>query len=427
METIDANQGQKARAAYTFDRSKQLWQQAQQVIAGGTQGTRQPNYPEYPAYIKRAKGCRMWDVDDNEFIDLLCSIGPVLLGYAYDRVDRAVQTIMESSFQSSSNHPVQIELAELLIEMIPSAERVRFMKTGTDVTLAAARLARHITGRNHIARCGYHGWADMWRNGEQGGTDPQAWKSVLAFDGTAQELGDLFKKTKEKFAGVILCPADTKPFTTENYQGIIDVAHQHGALVIFDEIKTGFRVANGGAQELLGVMPDLTTVSKGMANGYPIAALVGKAEYMERITETPTSGTFSIEALSIAASVATLQEVIEKDVVGHLYRMGQRLIDGLQTICHDHGIEEARAYADPVASIIRMTWSTKGVNDCDHQAHHYFFSECFRYGLFFCPWHVAFVNYSHQEEDIDQALDICDFVMGKTKKNWKSSSIKMNT
>lgn len=413
------------REPLSFENSKQLWAQAKTLIAGGTQGTRQPLYPEYPAYFSRAKGCRMWDVDGNEFIDLLCSIGPILLGYAYDRVDDAACRIIKSSFQSSSNHPIQLQLAKLLTEMIPCAERVRFFKTGTEATIAAARLARHITGRMPIARCGYHGWADLWRNGEKGGTDPDAWKSVLPFDGTAENLEQLFKSTGQKFAAVILCPADTKPFTTENYQGIVDAAHKHGALVIFDEIKTGFRVAMGGAQELLRVTPDLTTVSKGMANGYPISAIVGKAEYMERIMETPTSGTFCVEALSIAASVETLKELKEKNVISHLYKMGHRLIDGLNKICQDHKMDEPLAYPDPVDPIIRFTWQPSAGNNCQHPAHQYFFSECFRYGLFFCPWHVAFVSYSHTEKDIDEALDICDFVMGKTKKNAATATVTM--
>ena len=417
----------RMRKPLTFERSKALWHDAQGLIAGGTQGTRQPLYEEYPAYFARAKGCRMWDVDGNEFIDLLCSIGPVLLGYAYEPVDDAARAIIADSFQSSSNHPVQLELARELIEMIPSAERVRFLKTGTGATMAAARLARHITSRNMIARCGYHGWADLWRNGEQGGTDSAAWQSVLPFDGTADDLQSLFERTTSEFAAVILCPADTKPFTTENYQRIVDTAHEHGAIVIFDEIKTGFRVAPGGAQELLGVTPDLTTVSKGMANGYPISALVGKAQYMERITETPTAGTFSVEALSIAAGLATLKEIREKNVVDHLNRIGQRLITGLQGICADHGMEEPRAYADPVPSMIRFTWNPADGNNCTHSAHHYFFSQCFRYGLFFCPWHVAFVNYSHQDSDIDEALDICDHVMALTRKNWKQARTTMQT
>lgn len=374
----------------------------------------------------------MWDVDGNEFIDLLCSIGPIILGYAYEPVDEAAIAVIWDSFQSSSNHPVQLDLARLLVEMVPCAERVRFLKTGTEATIAAARLARYVTGRVHIARHGYHGWMDLWKQNEgfpngKGGVHDAAGRVVLPFDGTAEGLRTLFERSRHKFAAVILCPADTKPFTTENYQGIIDVAHQHGALGIFDEVKTGFRVALGGAQELLGVVPDLTTLSKGLANGYPLSAVVGKAAVMEQWWETPTAGTFSVEALSIAAAAATLEELREKRVVAHLWKMGQRLIDGLTQICESHGMEEPKAYADPVPSMPRFTWHPGEGNRCDHPAHQYFFSQCFRYGLFFCPWHVAFVSYSHKERDIDEALGICDFVMAKTKRNWRRKRVKMAT
>lgn len=408
------------RTPYTFKKSKMLWAEAQALIPGGSQGTRTPEYSEFPAYFERAKGCRMWDVDGNEFIDLLCSIGPIILGYAYKRVDDAVRSVMRTSFQSSMNHPIQLELARLLIDMIPCAERVRFLKTGTEATQAAVRLARHITGRTYVARSGYHGWADMWWHGRTEGIHEAAWHVVPPFDGTAEGLEELFGKTRQQFAAVILCPADTRPFTTENYQRIIDVAHKHGALVIFDEIKSGFRIAPGGAQELLGVMPDLTTLSKGIANGYPLSAVVGKEETMKRMPETPTAGTFSVEALSIAAAVATLEELKEKKVADHLWKMGQRLIDGLNAICRAHGMEEPKAYPDPVPSMPRFTWKPH-TDDFSHPAHQYFFGECYRYGLFFSSWHVTFVNYSHKKRDIDEALEICDFVMGKTRKKFPKS------
>ena len=406
---------------YTFNRSRELFRAAKHVIQSGSQGTRQPLYRDYPAYFVKAKGCRMWDVDGNEFIDLLCSIGPVLLGYAYKRVDDAAIAIIRESFQSSSNHPNQIELARMLVEMVPSAERVRFFKTGTEATVAAARLTRCITGRVPIARHGYHGWADVWKGSEgfptgEGGVDIGAGRSTMQFDGTAEGLERLFKKARKPFGTVILCPADTRPFTTGNYQGIVDVAHRHGALVIFDEVKTGFRVAPGGAQEFLGVTPDITTLSKGMGNGYPIAAVVGKARYMATFDQTPTAGTFSQEALSIAASLATLKELDEKPVVEHLYKMGQRLIHGLQRICLEHDMERPKAYPDPVPSMPRFTWHPDDGNRSDDPVHQYFFEQCFRYGLFFCPWHVAFMNYSHRNRDIDRALEICDFAMGKTRK-----------
>jgi len=406
----------------SFTQSKKLWARAMKLIPGGSQGTRSPDGKDFPCYFTKAQGCRMWDVDGNEFIDLLCSIGPIILGYAYKRVDDAARAIMADSFQSSMNHPIQLELAKLLIDMIPCAERVRFMKTGTEATQLAARIARLATGRTWIARHGYHGWADQWKYGFDGGTFQPAWKVIPPFDGSAEGLEKLFKTTGEKFAAVILCPADTKPFTKENYQGIIDIAHRHGALVIFDEIKSGFRIAPGGAQEFLGVCPDLTTVSKGLGNGYPIAAVVGKAEYMNRSMDTGVAGTFSVEALSIAAAAGTLREIREKNVVAHLWRVGQRLIDGLNQLCRDHKVEAPLAYADPVPSMPRFTWTPHTENITP--PHYYFFGLCYKYGLFFSHWHVGFVNFSHQNKDIDEALEICDFALGKTRKKFGPSNPK---
>ena len=419
MDTVALQSRNKLREAFSFGESQRLWQQAQELIPGGSQGTRCPLYPEFPNYFDRAKGCRMWDVDGNEFIDLLCSIGPIILGYAYDRVDDAVCEIVRKSFQSSGNHPVQLELAKLLIDTIPCAERARFLKTGTEATMAAVGLARHITGRTHIAQCGYHGWTDMWRGQRTDtGIYKGAWEAIKTFDGTAEHLDNLLKKSKEQFAAVMLCPVDTKPFTKENYQQIVDIAHEHGALVVFDEIKSGFRTALGGAQELLGVTPDLTTLSKGLGNGYPISAIVGKAEFMHGMTETPTIGTFSVEAIGLTAALTTVTELRDTNAVEHLWRVGQRMIDGLNRICRDHNMDEPAAFADPVPPIFRFTWEPQTGNNCQHPVHEYFFAQCLKYGLFFSPWHVSFVNYSHSDRDIDEALDICDFVMAKTKKKF---------
>ena len=410
------------RRPYRFTQSKKLWARAQTLIPGGSQTTRRPEMTEWPIYFDRAKGCRMWDVDGNEFIDFLCSIGPVMLGYAYPRVDNAARAIMAASFQSSMNHPIQLELAQQLIKMIPCAEKVRFLKTGTEATQAAVRLARAATGRKYIARHGYHGWADLWIGAWKcRGADWDASDKVLRFDGTAEGLATLFKQSRRRFAAVILCPADTRPFTHENYQGIIDVAHRHGAVVIFDEIKSGFRLAFGGAQEVLGVVPDLTTVSKGIANGYPLSAVVGKADLMDQMDKAMLAGTFAIEALALAAALATLREVKARNVPAHLDRVGRRLIDGLNGIAQSLGLE-ARAYGDPLPAMPRFAWKEGVVVDGGqpivNDAHRYFTQETFRYGLYWSPWHVAFVNYSHKNADIDEALDIFDFVLRRTKKKF---------
>ena len=411
------------RKAYTFKRSAELWAQAKKLIPGGSQGTRQPEMADWPIYFERAKGCRMWDVDGNEYLDFLCSIGPILLGYAYKRVDDAARAVMRDSFQSSMNHPVQLQAAQALIDMIPCADQVRFLKTGTEATQAAIRLARYITKRKCVARHGYHGWADMWiGQWNNPGADKDASDKVVRFDGTAEGLADTLKKTRRKFAAVIICPADTRPFTTANYQGIIDVAHKHGALAVFDEIKSGFRLAPGGAQEVLGVVPDLTTVSKGIANGYPLSALVGRKKLMKDANSMGVAGTFSVEALGLAAALATLNEIRDKDVPAHLGRVGRRLIDGLNRICADLGLE-ARAYGDPLPAMPRFVWREGVVEDGAQpivdDAHRFFVQELFRYGLYWSSWHVGFVNYSHKNKDIDEALGIFEYCLRKTKKKFR--------
>lgn len=406
------------RVPFSFTESQRLWKEAHNYIPGGSQNTRRDLYPEWPDYFARAKGCRMWDVDDNEFIDFLCSIGPIVLGYAYDKVDDAVVEIIRSSFQSSTNHPVQVKLAKLLVNVIPCAQQARFFKTGTEATMAAVSLARHITGRTAVAQCGYHGWTDMWRRGTTKGVHTAAWEVVHPFSGATESLEHLLNNSDEDFAAVIICPIDTRPFTQENYQEIIDIAHKHGALVIFDEIKSGFRTALGGAQELLGVVPDLTTLSKGMGNGYPISAVVGMSDYMEHMVHTPAIGTFSVEAIGLTAAMATIRELQAQNAVSHMWKVGQQFIDGLNTICNDHHMDDMSAVADPVPSIFRFAWHSKLANNYNESIPKYFFGECLKYGLFLSPWHVGFVNYSHSSRDIDEALDICDYVMARTKKQF---------
>ncbi len=188
------------RKPYRFKESQRLWAQTQRVMGKGGQFSRLPRSSQYPVYFERSKGCRMWDVDGNEFLDLLCGIGPIILGYAYKRVDDAAREVMKTSFQSSMNHPLQLELAKLLIKAIPCAQSARIYKTGTEATMVAARLARLVTKRRYIARCGYHGWADMWMEGKHNGTDMGAWDSVRAFDGTAEGLETLFRKSRARFA-----------------------------------------------------------------------------------------------------------------------------------------------------------------------------------------------------------------------------------
>ena len=398
---------------YQFTNSKALYERAKRVIPAGSQITRLPRFDEYPIYFERAKGCRAWDVDGNEFIDFLCSVGPVILGYAYDRVDDAVRRVMDTSFQSPMNTPHQIQLAEVLAQVVPSCQKSRFFKTGSEATHAAVRLTRAITKKEKIARSGYHGWIDLWRKSGMPGVHAGTCAPVIPWDQTLDCLESTLRADPDGFAGVIICPSEVKPFTRDTFQGIIDLAHHYGALAIFDEVKTGFRPALGGVQEMMQVRPDLTVLSKGIANGYPLAVVCGPEQVMEQIINNATPGTFNVEALSIAAAIATVQELREKDVPSHLMRMGQRLIDGLNEIANRYGIE-AKAFPDPIAAMpnFRFTHPDK---DTAKRAHTAFYSEVIRRGLFLSDWHMGFTCFSHQEQDIDQALDICDSVLKSLK------------
>jgi glutamate-1-semialdehyde 2,1-aminomutase len=399
----------RATHPYQFTNSKALYERAKRVIPAGSEIIRIPRFDEYPIYFERAKGCRAWDVDGNEFLDFLCSIGPIILGYAYDRVDEAVRHVIEQSFQSPMNTPHQIHLAELLAETVPSCEESRFFKTGSEATHAAVRLARAITGKEKIARSGYHGWFDLWREPQMAGVHAGTCAPVIPWDRTLDCLETTLRSDPDGFAAVTICPSEVEPFARETFRGIIDLAHQYGALAIFDEVKTGFRPALGGVQEIMHVHPDLTILSKGIANGYPLAVVCGPASVMEQIIDNPTTGTFNVEALSLAAAIATIEELKEKDVPSHLMRMGQRLIDGLNAITNSYGID-ASAFPDPIAAMPNFRF-TDSDSDAAQRAHTAFYSEVIRHGLFLCDWHMGFTCFSHQEQDIDEALDICDAVL----------------
>jgi len=389
--------------SYSFRKSREMMERGKRVIPEGSQNTRLPLFDDFPVFFGRAKGCRMWDVDGNEFIDLLASIGPIICGYAYDAVDEAAREVMATGFQSSMNPPVMIELAEKLVEIVPSAEVCRFFKTGSEATHAAVRTARHYTGREKVARRGYHGWFDMWWPANAAGIHAGSTGPVVEFDGTAENLEDTIKTGG--FAAVIICPTEVK-FTEENFQGIIDVAHRYGAVAIFDEVKTGFRASLGGVQQLMGVTPDITTLSKAMANGYPMAAVVGSREVAGKISETPTAGTFNVEALSMAASLATIRELELRDGPEYLDRLGRRFLDGLKQIIENQGVE-ADPRPNPLPCMPQLFFTDKDENR-RQRLQDAFYGEVIKRGLFFVAWHMSFIMLSHTEADIDEALNICE-------------------
>ena len=275
-----------------YRRSEELLERALRVIPLGSQTfskslTALP-FGVSPYFVDRASGSRLWDIDGNEYVDFVNGLACVTLGYCDPDVDAAVRAQMQHGVTFSLPHRLETEVSELLVEMIPCAEKVRFAKNGTDATSGAIRVARAYTGRERVAVCGYHGWQDWYIGSTSRDLGvPNAVKALThSFRyNDVDSLGSLLERHPGEFAAVMLEPM-TSEFPRDGFlQRVRDAAHEHGAVLVFDETITGFRYALGGAQQELGVTPDMATFGKGIANGYPLSALVGRAQYMDLIEQ----------------------------------------------------------------------------------------------------------------------------------------------
>jgi glutamate-1-semialdehyde 2,1-aminomutase len=330
-----------------YARSNALFARAEKVIPLGSQtfSKSRIQYPQgqAPLFLTHGRGGRVWDVDDNEYIDLVCGLLPVVLGYCDPDVDGAIRSQLEKGITFSLATELEIELAELLVEIIPSAEMVRFGKNGSDVTAACVRIARAVTGRDHIAAGGYHGWQDWYIGATTRHKGvPNAVRELTHkfpfLDLNALE--DLFNQYKGQFAGVIVETVGAVEPPAGHLEALRDLTHRHGALLIFDEIITGFRVHLGGAQARYGVTPDLSAFGKSMGNGMPISAIVGRAEFMTEMENIFFSSTFGGETLSLAAGIATLKKMRQRNVVDDLWGKGSLLNDALRQLIARHKLAD---------------------------------------------------------------------------------------
>jgi glutamate-1-semialdehyde aminotransferase/transketolase C-terminal domain/subunit len=328
-------------------RSQSLWARAKRLIPSGTQtlakGPGQHVDGVVPKYLVRGRGARVWDVDGNELLDLTMAVGPLSLGYADPVVDEAIRNQLDDGITFSLMHPLEVEVAELIAGCVPHAEHVRFSKTGADVTSAAIRIARAHTGRDHVVCCGYHGWHDWYI----GTTDRFAGipESVRALTSTFEynDLDTLADAIDGDTACVIMEPTVVEPPQPGFLEGVRRLCDERGALLVFDEMWTGFRLALGGAQAHYGIRADLACFSKAIANGMPLAALTGSAEVMRRFErEVFFYTTFGGEALSLAAAAATIPELRRRAVPETLAARGRVLRDGYARICGELGLEWTR-------------------------------------------------------------------------------------
>ena len=331
-----------------LSRSNQIFERSIGLIPAGTQtlakGPGQWVRGVSPKYLARGKGSHVWDVDGNEFIDLHMAVGPISLGYAYPAVDAAIRAQLEDGITFSLMHPLEVEVAELVRDVVPGAECVRYSKTGCDVTSAAVRLARAFTGREKILSCGYHGWHDWYIAVTDRSAGIPTGVRDLTFTFAYNDLRSVEEGMAEDVACVILEPTVFEAPKPGFLQGLKDLCRRNGALLIFDEMWTGFRIALGGAQEFFGVTADLACFSKAVANGMPLSLLTGRRDVM-RLCEKDVFffTTFGGEALSLAAARATISEMRDKRVPEHLARQGKKLKDGYNAIVRDLALTSATA------------------------------------------------------------------------------------
>lgn len=358
-----------------------------------------------PHFIEHGNGSRVWDVDGNEYIDFSSSLAAITLGYNDKDVNNAVKDQLDKGSIFSLSHPLEIEVAEKLIEMVPCAEMVRFGKNGSDATAGAIRLARAYTGRDHVAVCGYHGWQDWYIGATTRNRGiPKATVELTHFFqfNHIESLKKIFDNHKNNVAAVILEPMNTE-FPQKNFlQEIQELSKKHGSVLIFDEMITGFRFANGGAQEYFGVTPDLATFGKGLANGFPLSAVVGKAEIMKLMEEVFFSFTFGGETLSLAASLATLKKLQKEPVIERMRNQGKKLMNQTNQLLNDCGLKDIVSLSgDPVWSFIHFNesdaysqWEIKTL----------FLQEVLKRGVLTTGTHN--ISYSHTDEDLSILKDV---------------------
>ena len=283
---------------------------------------------ETPYFLSHGDGGRVWDVDGNAYVDLGCGLLSVTLGYRDPDVDAAIRDQMNNGISFSLATELETQLAERLIEIIPCAEMVRFGKNGSDATSGCIRVARAATGRDRVAVCGYHGWQEWYIGATSRNKGIPKAVSALTHPFPYNDLDALHALLKQypgEFAAVIMEPMSTIEPAPGYHAELAALARQHGALFVFDEIVTGFRYSLGGAQEYFGVTPDLAAFGKGMGNGMPISAVVGRADLMAEMGEVFFSSTFGGETLSLAASIAVIDKMRREPVIEKIWQTGQRL------------------------------------------------------------------------------------------------------
>ena len=398
-----------------ISKSLELYNEATTLIPGGVLGARKPGdfiNGEYPIFLDTGKGARLVDVDGNEYIDFLCGYGPIILGYREEEVDAAVyQQIKDKGFCFTLTQKFQNELAKKLTQIVPSSEMSIFLKTGSDATTAAIRIARAHTKKLKVMRCGYHGWHD-WCIEMKGGIPKKFYEDVYEFQyNKLDQLEELMAEHGSDTAAIIMTP-----FGHPNHQkmeapepgfleGARKIADKYGAVLVYDEIRTCFRLAMGGAQELYGVTPDLTVLGKAMGNGYPISVVTGKKDVMMAAeSKLFISSTFFPNSEAFVAALKTIEILERENVLEDIWEKGEWFMKQIQILIDKHNIG---AELTGIAPMFYITFK-KDETGAYKGKRKDFYTQLIRKGFFFTPFHHSYISYRHTKEELELTLNAID-------------------
>ena len=407
----------------SIKKSDDLYNRALNLIPSVTQtlakGPQQNVKGIAPKYLQKGKGSHVWDVDGNEYIDFNMAIGPLSLGYAYDKVDDAIKKQLEDGITFSLMHPLEVEVAELINEIIPNAESIRYSKTGADVTSAAIRVARAFTGREKILCCGYHGWHDWYISVTDRNKGIPNTVQDLTFTFNYNDLQSLKDSIDDETAAVILEPFVFESPTDDFLQELREICTKNETLLIFDEMWTGFRISLGGAQEFFNVKADLATFSKAIANGMPVAVLTGRKDVMKVLEKDVFFyTTFGGEALSLAAAKATMIELRDKKVPEYLSSKGKKLKDGYNKIAEELGMSYTKCVGYECRSLMTFNASAGSPLELKSLVQ----QEMIKRGILWGGFHN--MSFSHSDEDIDYTLKTYRDVLPILKKAVDEKNVK---
>ncbi|MFT7837085.1 aminotransferase class III-fold pyridoxal phosphate-dependent enzyme [Saccharothrix sp. BKS2] len=359
----------------------------------------------YPVHARSAKGSRIRDESGREYLDFLLGYGPIILGHNDDRINNAViRCLVDGGANCMAPlwPPEQVELCNLLCEVVPNAESAFLLKTGSDATSAAVRLARIHTGREVVLRSGYNGWHD-WSAPHPVGI-PKSVRSLtqeFSFD-DLENLEKLLLDNAGRVAAVMTTPFQESRTTSAHLAAIRDAAHRHGALFILDEMRSGFRLALGGAQEYFGIDADMATFSKAMANGFAISALTGRADVLDGLARTKISSTFFASRPEMAAAITTMRLLRDTSALETIRTRGEQLMDGMRPIFSSRrDVVSVHGYGPMPALVFAPDPAARAAADR-------FVEACVARGVLVHPNHQWFVSESHTSKDIDHALEVFD-------------------